>query len=98
MWLQSNWSRWNDVADDKHIRLDDHPIDDQPEDFLLGVEGRIDKRVPNAVTERLQALQQSEFLLTFRVLTVDLVEPGPQVATMVPDLSPALLQFHKRDC
>lgn len=77
MWLQSNWSRWNDVADDKHIRLDDHPIDDQPEDFLLGVKGRIDERVPNAVTERLQALQQPKFLLTFRVLPVDLVEPGP---------------------
>jgi len=86
------------VADDERIRLDDHPIDDQPEDVLLGFERRIDERVPNAVTERLQALQQPEFLLTFRVLTVDLVEPGPQVATMVFDLSPALLQFHKRDC
>jgi len=52
------------VADDERIRLDDHPIDDQPEDFLLGLEGRIDKRVPNAVTERLEALQKPEFLLT----------------------------------
>jgi hypothetical protein len=50
VWLQSNWSRWNDVADNERIRLDDHPIDDQPEDFLLGLEGRIDERVPNAVT------------------------------------------------
>ena len=96
--MQFNRSRWNDVADDERIRLDDHPVDDQPEDFLLGLEGRIDERVPNAVTERLQALQQPEFLLTFRVLPVDLVEPGLQVAAMVLDLSPALLQFHKRDC
>ncbi len=96
--MQSNWSRWDDVADDERIRLDDHPINDQPEDVLLGFERRIDELVSDAVTERLQALQQPEFLLTFRVLTVDLVEPGPQVATMVFDLPPALLQFHKRDC
>ena len=86
------------MADDERIRLDDHPIDDQPEDFLLGLEERIDERVPNAVTERLQALQQPEFLFTFRVLPVHLVEPDLQVATMVLDLAPALLQFHKRDC
>jgi hypothetical protein len=67
------------VADDERIRLDDHVIDDQPEDVLLGFERRIVERVPNAVTERLQTLQQPEFLLTFRVLTVDLVEPDPQV-------------------
>ena len=86
------------MADDERIRLDDHPIDDQPENFLLGLERRIDECVSNAVTERFQALQQPEFLLTFRVLPVHLVEPDPQLATMVFDLSPALLQFHKRDC
>ncbi len=86
------------MADHEPVLLHDHPIDDQPKDFLLGLEGRADERVPNAVAERLQPLQQPEFLLTVRVLTVDFVKPGSQVATMVLDLSPALLQFHERDC
>jgi len=85
------------VADDEPILLNDHPIDDETEDFPLGLEGRVDERVPNAVTECFQALQQPQFLLTFRVLTADLVAPGSQVATVVLDLSPAVLQFHKRD-
>ena len=85
------------MADNEPILLEDHLINHQPEDFLLGLERRVDERVPNAGTKRLQALEQPELLLTFRVLTADLVEPGLQVATMVLDLSPALLQFHKRD-
>ena len=86
------------MTNDQPVLLDDDPIDDEPEHPLLGLERWVDERVPDALAERLQPLQQPEFLLTFRVLTVDLVEPVPQVATMVLDLSPALLQFHKRNC
>lgn len=64
------------MADDEPVLLHDYSIDDQPEDFLLGLEGRADERVPNAVAERLQPLQQPEFLVTFRVLMVDFVKPG----------------------
>ena len=48
MWLQSNRGDWNNVLDDQPIVLDHNPIDDQPEDFLLGLEARLDERVPNA--------------------------------------------------
>ena len=74
--MQSNWGRWNDVADNEPILLEDHLINYQPEDFLLGLERRVDERVPNAGTKRLQALEQPELLLTLRVLTADFVEPG----------------------
>jgi len=97
VWLQSNRGRWNNVADDKPILFHDHLVDHQPQDALPGLEGRVGELVPDAVTERIQTLQQPEFLLTFRVLTVDLVAPGSQVAAMLFDLPPALLQFLKRD-
>ena len=64
------------MTDDQSVLLDNHPIDDQPEDFLLGLKRRVDERIPNAVTERLQPLQQPKLLLTPRALTSDLVEPG----------------------
>jgi hypothetical protein len=79
------------MADDQPLLLDDHPIDNQSEDFLLGLEGRIEEGVPNAATERLQALQQPEFLLTLRALMVDLVEAGSKVAAMVFDPPPPFL-------
>jgi hypothetical protein len=53
VWLQSNRGDWNNVLDDQPLVLDDNPIDDQPEDFLLGLEARVDECVPNAVTKRL---------------------------------------------
>ncbi len=98
MWLQSNRGRWDNVADDKPILLDDHLIDHQPQDALPGLERRVGELVPDAVAERVQTLQQPEFLLTLRMLTVDLVAPGSQVAAMVVDLPSALLQLLKRDC
>src|SRR3954451_1751942 len=76
VWLQSGRGRWNDVTDDQSVLLDNDPIDDQPEDFLLGLKRRVDERIPNAVTERLQPLQQPKLLLTPRALTSDRVEPG----------------------
>src|SRR3954452_17178173 len=91
VWLQSGRGRWNDVTDDQSVLLDNDPIDDQPEDFLLGLKRRVDERIPNAVTERLQPLQQPKLLLTPRALTSDRVEPGLSVAAVVLDLSPPLL-------
>ena len=69
MWLQSYRGCRNDVTDDQPVLLDNDPIDDEPEDLLLGLERRGDERVPNAITERLQPLQQPNFLLTRRALT-----------------------------
>ena len=85
------------MADDQPVLLHDDPVDDQPEDFLLGFERRVDERIPDAFAERLQPLQQPEFLLTFRALPMDLLEPGSKVAAMVLDPSPALLQLRERD-
>jgi len=95
--LQSNRGRWDNVADDKPVLLDDHLINHQSQDAPPGLERRVDGFVPHAVTECIQALQQPQFLLALRVLTVDLVLPGLQVAAMVFDLPPALLQLLKRD-
>jgi len=52
------------VADDKPILFDDHLIDHQPQDALPGLERRVGELVPDAVAERVQTLQQPEFLLT----------------------------------
>src|SRR5215207_1158841 len=75
VWLQSGRGRWNDVTDDQSVLLDNDLIDDQPEDFLLGLKRRVDERIPNAFTERLQPLQKPKLRLTPRALTSDLVEP-----------------------
>src|SRR4051795_3015157 len=91
VWLQSGRGRWNDVTDDQSVLLDNDPIHDPPEDFLLGLKRRVGERSPNAVTERLQPLQQPKLLLTPRALTSDRVEPGLSVAAVVLDLSPPLL-------
>ncbi len=56
VWLQSNRRRRNDMSDDQPVLLDDDPIDDEPENPLLGLERRVDERVPDAVAERLQPL------------------------------------------
>ena len=44
------------MSDDQPVLLDDDPIDDEPENPLLGLERRVDERVPDAVAERLQPL------------------------------------------
>ena len=84
------------MADDKPVLLDDHLINHQPQDASPGFERRVGELVPHAVTERIQALQQPQFLLALRVLTVGFVAPGLQVAAMVFDLPPTLLQLLKR--
>ncbi len=56
MWLQSNRRGRNDMTNDQPVLLDDDPVDDEPEDLLLGFERRVDERVPDAVAERLQPL------------------------------------------
>ena len=63
------------MADGEPV-LEDHLIDHQPEDLLLGLGRRVDGRVPDAGTKRLQALEQPEVLLTFRALATALVGPG----------------------
>ena len=85
------------MADDKPVLLDDHLIGHQPQDASPGLERRVGELVAHAVTERIQALRQPQFLLALRVLKVDLVAPGLQVAAMVFDLPPTLLQLFKRD-
>jgi hypothetical protein len=44
------------MTNDRPVLLDDDPVDDEPEDLLLGLERRVDERVPDAVAERLQPL------------------------------------------
>ncbi len=56
MWLQSNRRCRNDMSDDQPVLLDDDPVNNEPEDPLLGLERRVDERVPDAVAERLQPL------------------------------------------
>ena len=44
------------MTNNQPVLLDNNPVDDEPEDLLLGLERRVDERVPDAVAERLQPL------------------------------------------
>ena len=91
--MQSKWRHRDDVTDDHLVVREDHPVDDQPQDLLPDLERRIDERVANAGTERLEPLQQPDLPLPLRAVAADLVEPLPQMPAMVLDLPPTLLQL-----
>src|SRR3954454_13919206 len=95
--LQSKWRHRDDVTDDHLVVHEDHPVDDQPQDLLPDLERRIDERVANAGTERLEPLQQPDPPPPLRAVAADLVEPLPQMPAMVLDLPPTLLQLLQLD-
>src|SRR5215207_8424647 len=73
--LQSNRTGRNDVVN-YHSRILDHdPVDHQPQDLLLRLEGGVLQRLLHALAELLQSPHQPNLQLPICPLPADLGEP-----------------------
>ena len=95
--MQSNRCHRDDMADCHSALLEDHPVDDQPQNLLLDLKGWIDEGGANACAERLKSFQEPDCLLTFAALSAEFVKPLAQVSGVILDPATAFLQLIQLD-
>ena len=85
------------MADGHSALLEDHPVNNQPQNLLLDLKGWIDEGGANACAERLKSFQEPDCLLTFAALSAEFVKPLAQVPGVILDLPTAFLQLIQLD-
>ena len=85
------------MADCHSALLEDHPVDDQPQNLLLDLKGWIDEGGANACAERLKPFQEPDSLLALGALPAQSTKPLAQVPGVVLDPATAFLQLIQLD-